>query len=158
MVSLFNNKRNIITGLLRRSASNFFRKDVNLAPRLSASKDIKYSSGLYGPQSQKTGSGRAGETSQLDAASAAPMHSLVVELQAFISQAGKDGMEKDELHPSLKKLLQKYPSIKGSVFENGEAGRLLGLYVRQVSFFSGKFINGCDPSGERCASQKDILN
>lgn len=97
----------------------YFRKDVSLAPRLSASKDIKYSSGLYGAQSKKTGSRRADETSQLDAASAAPMHSLVDELQAFISQAGKDGMEKDELHPSLKKLLQKYPSIKGSVFENG---------------------------------------
>ncbi|TXI80268.1 MAG: hypothetical protein E6Q39_02790 [Crocinitomicaceae bacterium] len=97
----------------------FFRKDISLSPRSSSSKEVKYSNGLYGPQSKKKDGRNAGEKSQLDAASAAPMHSLVDELQAFISQAGKDGMAKDDLHTSLKKLLQKYPSIKGSVFENG---------------------------------------
>lgn len=97
----------------------FFRKDINRSSQFSKPKAVKYSSGLYGPQSHKADSKSDREATQLDAASAAPMHSLVDELQAFISQAGKDGMEKEELHSSLKKLLDKYPSIKGSLFENG---------------------------------------
>lgn len=54
-----------------------------------------------------------------DAATMAPVHSLVDELQAFISQAGKEEMEKAELLSSLKILLQKYPRTKGSIYQNG---------------------------------------
>jgi hypothetical protein len=56
---------------------------------------------------------------KLDAASAAPMHSLVDEIQAYINQAGQQGADKGEVTISIKKLLQKYPAIKGSIFQAG---------------------------------------
>lgn len=48
-----------------------------------------------------------------------PIQQLVDELQAFIIQAGIDDMEKDDLLVSLKQLLQKYPTVKGSDFQQG---------------------------------------
>lgn len=59
------------------------------------------------------------EDSKLDAANAAPMHSLVDELQAYINQAGQQESEKSELTASIKQLLKKYPGIKGSIFQSG---------------------------------------
>lgn len=56
---------------------------------------------------------------EFNASSAAPMHSLVDELQAFVSQSGEQGTSKEELSGSLKILLQKYPAIKGSLFQEG---------------------------------------
>jgi hypothetical protein len=97
----------------------FFRKDISLSSRLPVLKKTKYSDGLYGPESKMADTGSSDEVTRLDAATAAPMHSLVDELQAFISQAGKEGVEKEELHTSLKNLLRKYPTIKGSLFEEG---------------------------------------
>lgn len=85
--SAMNNKRNIITGLLRRSAF-IFSERMKPGSQAICIKNIKYSSGLMDPKA-KTGSGRADETSQLDAASAAPMHSLVDELQAFYQPGRK---------------------------------------------------------------------
>ena len=54
-----------------------------------------------------------------DATTMAPVHSLVDELQALVSQAGKEGMNKEGLSSSIKMLLSKYPGTKGSIYQNG---------------------------------------
>lgn len=93
----------------------FYRKDImnrlkaGKAPGSLASPD----SVLFSESTEQKGDNK------LDAASAAPMHSLVDELQAYINQAGQQGIEKSELTSSVKELLQKYPGIKGSIFQPG---------------------------------------
>lgn len=93
----------------------YYRKDIKL--KLSS---VKSPAGkppvdraLFTSSSQEPGADK------LDAASAAPMHSLVDELQAYVSQSGKQGTPKDELASGVKKLLLKYPAIKGSIFQEG---------------------------------------
>lgn len=56
---------------------------------------------------------------QLDAASAAPMHSLVDELQAYVAQAGKQQVPIEEVKLGIRSILQKYPAIPGSIFQSG---------------------------------------
>lgn len=98
----------------------FFRKGINM---LAIRNRLKQ--GSVGDRKRQTADEilfRAGtdkQDQQLDAAAAAPMHSLVDELQAYISQAGKQEASKEEVSASLKKLLQKYPAIKGSLFQEG---------------------------------------
>ncbi|MGN7824872.1 hypothetical protein HGH92_23625 [Chitinophaga varians] len=60
-----------------------------------------------------------GDGGDQNAATMAPVHSLVDELQAFVAQAGKEGMEKAELLTGIKMLLKKYPRTKGSIYQNG---------------------------------------
>ncbi|HUN01270.1 MAG TPA: hypothetical protein PLS00_00330 [Niabella sp.] len=55
----------------------------------------------------------------VDATIEAPMHSLVDELQAYVSQSGKEGTEKEYLFAGIKKLLLKYPDIPGSIYQEG---------------------------------------
>lgn len=92
----------------------YFRKDIlfrlkaGKAPAPQPSPD----SFLFAEPIQQQGN-------KLDAASAAPMHSLVDELQAYINQAGQQSVDKGEITISIKKLLQKYPAIKGSIFQPG---------------------------------------
>jgi hypothetical protein len=62
---------------------------------------------------------KEGDSENQDAATMAPVHSLVDELQALVSQAGKEGMNKWDLSSSIKKLLRKYPRTKGSIYQNG---------------------------------------
>ncbi|MBN8880513.1 MAG: hypothetical protein J0I32_23415 [Sphingobacteriales bacterium] len=59
------------------------------------------------------------QEAQLDAASAAPMHSLVDELQAYVAQAGKQQIPIEEVKSGVRSILQKYPAIPGSIFQPG---------------------------------------
>ncbi len=92
----------------------FFRKGVKVAGGHGATEKKKKTAEqvLFRSAGNK-------ENEQLDAATAAPMHSLVDELQAYISQAGKQDASKEEVSASLKNILQKYPAIKGSLFQEG---------------------------------------
>lgn len=62
---------------------------------------------------------KEGGSSSFDAASGAPVHSLVDELQAYVSQAGKQQASQEEVLDTLRLILQKYPHIPGSIFQNG---------------------------------------
>ena len=59
------------------------------------------------------------QETKLDAASAAPMHSLVDEIQAYFNQVAVQDITKITLSQSIKAMLQKYPGIQGSVFQHG---------------------------------------
>ncbi|ASZ13724.1 hypothetical protein KTO58_05580 [Chitinophaga pendula] len=63
-----------------------------------------------------------------NAASMAPIHSLVDELQALVSQAAKEQLQKEVLTDRLRRLLSKYPGTKGSIYQNGLAN-LIELIV-----------------------------
>ena len=90
----------------------YFRKDASAQVK-PVSPEPFIRTGL--PDDRQTISNEGAE--KLDAASAAPMHSLVDELQAFVSQAGREGIAKDDLAISVRQLLHKYPKIKGSIFQ-----------------------------------------
>lgn len=93
----------------------FYRKDI-----MSRLKTSKVPAQQTSPDSVLFAEGaEQRQDSKLDAASAAPMHSLVDELQAYINQAGQQGIEKNELTVSIRQLLQKYPGIKDSIFQPG---------------------------------------
>jgi len=47
------------------------------------------------------------------------VYDLVHELQAYIMQAGQEGVGKEELVQSLYKITAKYPEIEGSLFQEG---------------------------------------
>jgi hypothetical protein len=92
----------------------YFRKDIALRLKKDRASVPQPSpdSVLFAEPTQQQGN-------KLDAASAAPMHSLVDEIQAYINQAGQQGVDKGEVTISIKKLLKKYPAIKGSIFQAG---------------------------------------
>lgn len=54
-----------------------------------------------------------------DAASAAPVHALVDELQAFIRQSGQQGTAEEALHRGIRQILCRYPGMAGSVYQEG---------------------------------------
>lgn len=93
----------------------YYRKDImlKLSSVKSPEKKPPVDRALFASSSQEQGADK------LDAASAAPMHSLVDELQAYVSQSGKQNIDKDELTEGIKELLRKYPAIKGSIFQEG---------------------------------------
>ncbi|MBW7840868.1 MAG: hypothetical protein H3C36_14800 [Chitinophagaceae bacterium] len=93
----------------------YYRKDIKhkLLPAKTPVSKPPIDSVLFSSSSQEQG------RDKLDAASAAPMHSLVDELQAYVSQSGKEGIEKEDLTHGIKNLLLKYPDIQGSIFQEG---------------------------------------
>lgn len=97
----------------------FYRKDLRLPVRQVNVKGGESDSPLFFPQKELINQHPAGEGVRLDAASAAPMHSLVDELQAFFTQVSEQEISRDLLLVSLKNIMGKYPSVKGSSSEEG---------------------------------------
>lgn len=89
------------------------------ARRLLRGASPKSPRGLPSPQADQLLFREEEVQQPLNAASAAPMHSLVDELQAYVFQAGEQGITIDEVKSSLTRLLHKYPGIKGSKFQEG---------------------------------------
>ena len=92
----------------------YYRKNIKhkLLPAKKTAAKPPIDSALFSPVQKQDGD-------KLDAASAAPMHSLVDELQAYVSQSGKEEITKEDLADGIKTLLQKYPDISDSIFKEG---------------------------------------
>lgn len=65
-----------------------------------------------------------------NAATGAPVHALVDELQAYIKQSGQEKVAAAQLYQGIQVILDKYPTMAGSVYQEGITN-LIAVTVEQ---------------------------